>query len=66
MSDKAKQFWLVTVAQDDCRGFVTIPTKQHPADFVAENGRYSLIFAMPISRKQFLVALKQYQGGGEL
>lgn len=55
--------WLITVAQDDCRGFVTIPTKQHPADYVADNDGYSLIFAIPISRKQFSLALKKYKNG---
>ena len=66
MSDnetKEPAAWLITVAQDDCRGFVTIPTKQHPADYVAENDGYSLIFAIPISRKQFSLALKKYTNG---
>ena len=64
MSDnknKEPYAWLITVAQDDCRGFATIPTRQHPADYVLENDRYSLIFAIQLSRKQFLAAKKWYE-----
>ena len=56
-------FWLITVAQDDCRGFSTIPIAQHPADYISKNAGDSLICAIPISRKQFLVAKRAYENG---
>lgn len=63
MSDEEPYGWLLTVAQDDCRGFSTIPTRQHPAEYVLENDRHSLICAMPLSEKQFLAAQKRYENG---
>ena len=51
-------YWLITVAQEDCRGFVTIPIRKHPADYISKNTRDSLICAIPISRSQYLVAKK--------
>jgi hypothetical protein len=56
-------FWLITVAQDDCRGFSTVPIAQHPADYISKNAGDSLICAIPISRKQFLVAKRAYENG---
>ena len=65
MSDKDKEpyAWLITVAQDDCRGFAKIPTRQHPADYVLENDEYSLIFAIQLSKQQYLAAKKWYENG---
>ena len=63
MSDEEPYGWLLTVAQNDCRGFATIPTREHPADYVLKNHRYSLIFAMPLSRNQFLAFKKWYENG---
>lgn len=54
-------YWLITVAQDDCGGFMTIPIRKHPADYMAENARDSLIFAISISRSQFLAAKRAYE-----
>ena len=54
-------YWLITVAQEDCRGFMTIPISKHPADYISENARDSLIFAISISRSQFLAAKRAYE-----
>jgi len=51
------------VAQEDCEGFQTIPIRKHPADYVFENEKDSLIFATPISRSQFLKADRRYRDG---
>ena len=56
-------YWLITVAREDCSGFMTIPIRKHPADYISENARDSLICAIPISRKQFLVAKRAYENG---
>jgi hypothetical protein len=61
VSKKTESYWLITVAREDCRGFTTIPIRKHPADYIAENARDSLICAIPISRSQFRAAWKAYE-----
>jgi hypothetical protein len=62
--EKPTGYWLVTLHMRGCSGYSTRPIKQHPADYMARHlDDYELIFAMPITKKQYAAMRKAYAGG---
>jgi CRISPR/Cas system-associated protein endoribonuclease Cas2 len=66
---KSTGYWLVTLKVKDCSGYSTRPIKQHPADYMTKHlmakhlDDHGLIFAMPITKKQYAAMRKAYAGG---
>jgi hypothetical protein len=60
--ESKKQYWLVTVKEADCSGYHTMPITKHPADYMAKHIDEALIFAMPLTKKQFHAVAKAYGG----
>ena len=56
------QYWLVTTQQADCAGYCTFAIAKHPADYMAQRIEDALIFALPITEKQFRAIDKAYCG----
>jgi hypothetical protein len=54
------EYWLVTTKQRYCSGYQTFAINTHPAAYMAKCAEESLIFAMPITRKQFLAVRMAY------
>jgi hypothetical protein len=56
------QYWLVTTKKDDCSGYATFPISEHPAEYIAREADEALIFAMPITKRQFVTADEAWRG----
>ena len=56
------QYWLVTIKNDDCSVYATFPIAEHPAEYIAREADEALIFAMPITKRQFLAADEAWRG----
>jgi CRISPR/Cas system-associated protein endoribonuclease Cas2 len=64
--EKPTGYWLITVQGKHCSGYSTRPIKQHPADYMAKHLEgEGLVFAMPITKKQYAAMRKTYAGEGE-
>ena len=61
MATKA-QYWLVTTKKHDCSGYATFPIAEHPAEYIAREAEEALIFAMPITKRQFLAVDEAWSG----
>lgn len=57
-----KQYWLVTTKDRYCSDCVTLAIAQHPAEYMAQHLNESLVFAMPITKRQFYDYEKAYCG----
>ena len=61
--EKPTGYWLITIHYRGCSGYSTRPIKKHPADYMAENlEEAELVFAMPITKKQYAALRKAYAG----
>lgn len=56
------QYWLVTTQDRYCSGYATFAIAEHPAEYMAKHIKQSLVFAMPITKRQFDDYEKAYCG----